>query len=92
LAGVDRGSTTALADRPGEVLTVLPSPVGSKTMLAAARRFHVRLSSAGRTLHLARIAALDSAVCGVLSGLLRNGSTLGRDPVIRAARHRIYRD
>ncbi len=70
----------------------LPPPVGSKAMLAAARRFHVRLSSGGMALHLARIAALDSAVCSVLSGLLRNGRPLGRDPVTRAALHRIYRD
>ena len=70
----------------------LPAPTHGPAMLSAARRFHVRLTSGGAASHLARIAALDSAVCTVLSGLLREGQPVARDPVARAALRRIHRD
>ncbi len=70
----------------------LPTPAGGQAILNAARRFHVRLASGGVAAHLARIAALDSAVCTVLSGLLRHGRPLAGDPVVRAALRRIHRD
>ena len=70
----------------------LPTPGGSPAMLRAARRFHVRLASGGVSAHLARIAALDSAVCAVLSGVLRDGRPLACDPVACMALRRIHRD
>ncbi len=50
--------------------------------LRAARRLHVEIGLGGGTAHLAKIAALDAAVCTVLSRLLRAGSPLERDPFI----------
>lgn len=72
--------------------TALPAPPHAATMLATARRFHVRLASGGATAHLARIAALDSAVCTVLSGLLRDDRPVASDPIAHAALRRIHRD
>ena len=75
-----------------ELEAALPAPSGGQAVLHAARRFHVRLASGGVAAHLARIAALDSAVCTVLSGLLRGGRPLASDAVACAALRRIHRD
>jgi hypothetical protein len=60
----------------------LPAPLEARTTLAASRRFHVRLGVGGTAAHLARIAALDSAVCTILSRLIRRGTAVAADPVI----------
>lgn len=75
-----------------QLQAALPASTQGPAMLSAARRFHVRLASGCVGSHLARIAALDSAVCTVLSGLLRKGQPIASDPVARTALRRIHRD
>jgi hypothetical protein len=65
-----------------QLASALPEPVNHREMMRAARRFHIDLGNGGADLHLARIAALDSAVCTVLSRLTRIDTPLRADPVI----------
>jgi hypothetical protein len=67
-------------------------PVDSAAIRRRARRFHIWLGRGDRTHHLARIAAVDAAVCAVLSRLLRPGALLSHDPVVTALLGRIHRD
>lgn len=70
----------------------LPTPADQADVLKAARRFHIRLGLGGPAAHLAKIAALDSAVCVIFSALLRPGTPLaGAAPVYRTL-HGIHRD
>lgn len=71
---------------------MLPIVPRDAAILKAAQRFHVGLARGGPTVHLARIAALDSAVCTVLGRLLRPGAPLGDDAVIAPILRRIHRD
>jgi hypothetical protein len=70
----------------------LPPPRGVTEMLAAARRFHVNLGRGGAADHLARITALDSAVCTILARLIRPSAPLAAEASIAAILHRISRD
>jgi len=56
------------------------------------RRFHIELGQGSRTRHLARIAAVDAAVCTILSRLIRVGTPVSADPVVTALLARIRRD
>lgn len=56
------------------------------------RRFHRSMSRGGTILHLARIAALDAAVCTIVSRLLRPGRMLSQDEGVRAILRRIRDD
>ncbi len=82
---VHEGLLNALADR-------LPPVRDEAGRLSAARRFHVHLGHGDQAAHLARIAALDSAVCTLLARLLRPASPLAGDPVIGAVLRHIGRD
>jgi hypothetical protein len=67
-------------------------PVDSVAIRRRARRFHIALGCADRTHHLARIAAVDAAVCTVLSRLLRPRAPLSYDHGVVALLSRIHRD
>jgi demethoxyubiquinone hydroxylase (CLK1/Coq7/Cat5 family) len=58
----------------------------------AVRKFHLGLRRGGYTLHLARIAAIDAAVCTILSRLLRKGGPLAADKSAHATLKRIHSD
>jgi hypothetical protein len=70
----------------------LPEATGTSRMLAASRRFHIRLGAGGLTAHLARIAALDSAVCTILSRLTHPRGCLARDAGVIGLLRRIRND
>jgi hypothetical protein len=70
----------------------LPPSRGTAEMLAVARRFHVDLGLGDATDHLARITALDSAVCTILARLIGPGKPLAQEGAIVAILHRIGRD
>jgi hypothetical protein len=70
---------------------LMPKP-SSEVATRAARAMHVRLSAGGIDLHLARIAALDAAVCTILSRLLHADGPVGHDPVVRGILGKIRRD
>lgn len=72
--------------------SALPPPRRFAATRIAARRFHVQLGRGGAALHLARIAALDSAVCTALGRLLKPGLPIAADPVSFAALRGIQRD
>jgi hypothetical protein len=72
--------------------SALPPVADQAALLRAARKFHINLGSGGHDLHLARIAALDSAVCTILSRLLRKGAPLSDDQHIYNILSRIRRD
>lgn len=67
-------------------------PAGDERAIRAARRLHVSLSAGGFAAHLARIAALDAAVCTILSRLLRPALPLANCPQVRLVLGRIRRD
>jgi demethoxyubiquinone hydroxylase (CLK1/Coq7/Cat5 family) len=69
----------------------LPPVPRHQATLRVARRFHIHLGEGGAALHLARIAALDAAVCTVLSRLL-NTKPLAADRNICAILARIRHD
>jgi hypothetical protein len=70
----------------------LPTPSGVSETLAVARRFHFNLKRGDATDHLARVTALDSAVCTIFARLLRAGAPLAADKSITAILRRIGRD
>lgn len=74
-----------------ELAAALPQTDAENT-LRAARRLHVSLGSGSPVMHLARIAALDAAVCTILSRLLRLNSPLSNDYHIHSTLSRIRRD
>ncbi len=69
----------------------LPPP-GDERAIRAARRMHIQLGLGGFETHLARIAALDAAVCTVLSRLLRAGQPLTDCPQVRRILGQVHRD
>ncbi|MEX3790386.1 hypothetical protein [Paraburkholderia sp. BR14374] len=75
-----------------QLCILLPQPADSAVLRAAARRFHLQLSARDQTLHLARIAAVDSAVCTILSRLTSPHAALAQDPALAQLFHRIRRD
>lgn len=70
----------------------LPAPSNVRATISASRRFHIRLCVGGTTAHLARIAALDAAVCTILSRLIRPGTAVATDPVAFTVFRRIRDD
>lgn len=70
----------------------LPAVEPAQSILRGARRFHVSLGRGGPLHHLARIAAIDAAVCTILSRLLRPGAPIASDPSISIMFARIRRD
>ncbi len=70
----------------------LPVATGTRALLRSARRFHIRLQAGGPMAHLARIAALDSAVCTVLSRLTSDRGIIALDPAIHRLLRRIHND
>lgn len=64
----------------------------AENTLRAARRLHVSLGAGGTVMHLARIAALDAAVCTILNRLLRLNHPLSDDRHIHGTLSRIRRD
>src|SRR5882724_5941184 len=70
----------------------LPQVPVQARLVDKAQRLHVGLTRGGTVLHLARIAALDSAVCTLLSRLLETGGPIGADPLLSSSLVRIRRD
>lgn len=70
----------------------LPPPDSIAGVLARTRRFHIDLGRGDATSHLARIAALDLAVCTILARLFRPDAPLTADARVAAVFRRIARD
>ena len=70
----------------------LPAPAPDRELRRALLRFYYGIAQADIGLHLASIAALDSAVCVILAALLEPDRTLAREPVVAAILRRIHRD
>ncbi|MGF6920685.1 hypothetical protein [Paraburkholderia sp. 40] len=70
----------------------LPQSADGAALRSAARSFHLRMFARDQTLHLARIAAVDAAVCTVLSRLTSPRTALAQDPALVQLFHRIRRD
>jgi hypothetical protein len=70
----------------------LPAPPDQTRLRSMSRRFHLELGRGDPAIRLARIAALDSAVCLLLSRLLRPGTPLAGDPALAPVLRRIARD
>ena len=66
-----------------------PRRTGSCAVLL---RFYYGIAQADTGLHLASIAALDSAVCVILAALLEPDRTLAREPAVVAILRRIHRE
>ena len=88
IASEERGHDASIR----ALLAALPPAPRLESMLTRARRFHIRLAAGGTTLHLARIAALDSAVCIILSRLTGKHGRLVGTPAIRGVLTRIRDD
>jgi hypothetical protein len=70
----------------------LPAPAPDRELRRALLRFYHGIGQADTGLHLASIAALDSAVCGILAALLQPNGTLAREPAVAMVLRRIQRD
>jgi hypothetical protein len=70
----------------------LPTPAADRELRRALLRFYHGIAQANIGLHLASIAALDSAVCLVLAALLEPDRVLAQEPVASAIFRRIHRD
>ncbi|MEY2942385.1 MAG: hypothetical protein RLY97_399 [Pseudomonadota bacterium] len=70
----------------------LPHIAEQGDILRRAQRLHIQLGVGSARHHLAKIAALDAAVCTVLSRLLRRNGPLAGDPVVYHLLSRIRRD
>ncbi|MDH7971585.1 3-oxoacyl-ACP synthase [Sphingomonas sp. AR_OL41] len=70
----------------------LPEARQDTFQIESARRFHIGLVRGGAALHLARIAALDAAVCTMFGRLLRPGGPIAADPEVTSILRRIHRD
>ena len=75
-----------------DLAATLPLPHVDYAQRRASRLFHVRLARGGAVVHLARIAAIDAAVCTILSRLLARGTPVACDPVLASLFARIRRD
>jgi hypothetical protein len=83
----DRHDQLILSLRAG-----LPPPPDQREVLRRARRFHIDLGRGSTAVRLARIAALDSAVCMVLGRLLHRNAALACAPRVHGALAAIWRD
>lgn len=72
--------------------SALPPPPDQRDILRLTRRFHLDLGRGSTALRLARIAALDSAVCTVLGRLLKRGGALASAPAVHGALSAVQRD
>jgi hypothetical protein len=70
----------------------LPAPAPDRELRRALLRFYHGIGQADIGLHLASIAALDSAVCVILAALLEPDRILAREPTVASVLHRIHRD
>src|ERR1700751_2641263 len=70
----------------------LPAPAPDRELRRALVRFYHGIAQADIGLHLASIAALDSAVCVILATLLEPDRVLAREPEIATILGRIHRD
>ena len=70
----------------------LPAPAPDGELRRALLRFYHGIAQAEIGLHLASIAALDSAVCVILAALLEPDRILAREPAVAAILRRIHRD
>jgi hypothetical protein len=70
----------------------LPAPVPDRELRRALPRFYHGLAQADVGLHLASIAALDSAACVILAALLEPDRVLAKEPTVNAIFRRIHRD
>lgn len=75
-----------------QIKLCLPEAQPQAHLVDRAQRLHIGLQRGGTTHHLARIAALDSAVCTLLSRLLDGGGPIGADPLLSRTLARIRRD
>jgi hypothetical protein len=71
---------------------VLPAPPRDRELRRLLAQFYHGVARADIGLHLAAIASLDSAVCLILSALLRPGGAVEQDPAVAAIFRRIQRD
>jgi hypothetical protein len=70
----------------------LPAPAPDRELRRALLRFYHGIAQADVGLHLASIAALDSAVCLILAALLEADRVLAQQPAANAIFRRIHRD
>ena len=70
----------------------LPPSATRDEYATAARAFHRAVWTADPLEHLARIAAIDAGVCGILARLTARGGPLAADPALVAMLRRIQRD
>jgi hypothetical protein len=70
----------------------LPAPAPDRELRRALLRFYHGIAQADIGLHLASIAALDSAVCLILAALLEPDRVLAQEPAATAIFRRIHRD
>jgi hypothetical protein len=70
----------------------LPEPPRDRELRRALAHFYHGIAHADIGLHLAAIASLDSAVCLILSALLRAGSVIAREHAVSTIFRRIHRD
>lgn len=70
----------------------LPAPAPDRELRRALFRFYHGIAQADIGLHLASIAALDSAVCVILAALLEPDRVLAKEPAVNAIFRRIHRD
>jgi hypothetical protein len=70
----------------------LPAPAPDRELRRALLRFYHGIAQADIGLHLASIAALDSAVCLILAALLEPDRVLAQEPAASAIFRRIHRD
>jgi hypothetical protein len=70
----------------------LPIPLRQAPMRSTARRFYLRQQHRSIAVHFARIAALDSGACIILSALLRPEARFASAPAVQSLFKHIYRD
>jgi hypothetical protein len=70
----------------------LPAAVPDRQLRRALVRFYHGMAQADFGLHLASIAALDSAVCKIIATLLAPARILTQEPTVAAILRRIHRD
>ncbi len=74
------------------LVAALPATPRRRALMARASAFHFDLADGGPPLHFARIAALDAAVCLILSRLIRADGPLTAAPEVRRLLSRIRDD
>jgi hypothetical protein len=70
----------------------LPAAAPDRELRHALLRFYHGIAQADIGLHLASIAALDSAVCLILAELLETGRVLAQEPTVNAIFRHIHQD